>query len=133
MAGHVSVLVLAQVPALLLADPETASSDAVSTRRRACSEMTVATQTEGLPRTVAVRVSGCRECQSLLLPGEDGRDATCARCEQVDELLSLVVKLREKLERLKTIRVQAEDWWSDSLQERQRLHPPNCSGPIPFL
>ena len=56
-----------------------------------------------------------RECQSLLLPREDGKDATCVRCEQVDELLSLVVELREEVERLRTIReCEQIDWWSDS-------------------
>ena len=53
----------------------------------------------------------------LLLLMEDGKDATCMRCEQVDELLSLVVKLREEVENLRTIR-ECEweaDWWSDSL------------------
>ena len=66
---------------------------------------------------MAVQVSGCRECLSLLLPREDGKDATCVRCEQVDKLLSLVVKLREEVENLRTIR-ECEweaDWWSDSL------------------
>ena len=87
----------------------------VSTRQRACTRKTVATQTEGLPRNVAVQVSGCRECQSLLLLREDGKDATCVRCEQVDELLSLVVELREEVERLRTIReCEQIDWWSDS-------------------
>ena len=65
---------------------------------------------------MAVQVSGCRECQSLLLPREDGKDATCVRCKQVDELLSLVVELREEVERLRTIR-ECEweiDCWSDS-------------------
>ena len=72
--------------------------------QRASPRKTVATQTEGLPRNVAVQVSGCRECQSLLLPREDGKDATYVWCEHVDELLSLVVELREEVERLRTIR-----------------------------
>jgi len=98
----------------------------VSTRQRACTRKTVATQTEGLPRNVAVQVSGCRECQSLLLPREDGKDATCVRCEQVDELLSLVVELKEEVERLRTIREceREIDWWSDSLRERCRDSAP---------
>ena len=81
----------------------------VSTRQWTCTKKTAVTQTEGLPRNVAVQVSSCRECQSLLLPREDGKDATCVRCEQVDELLSLVVELRDKVERLRTIRVRAGD------------------------
>ena len=53
---------------------------------------------EGLPRNMAVQVSGCKECLSLLLPAEGGRVSTCVRCEQMNELLSLVVELKEKVE-----------------------------------
>ena len=49
---------------------------------------------EGPPGNVAVQVSGSRECLSLVLSEEGGRDSTCVRCEQVDELLSLVVELK---------------------------------------
>ena len=95
----------------------------VLTRKRASHAKTVATQTEGLLNNVAVQVSGCRECLSLLLPGEDGKDATCVRCEQLDELLNLVVELREEVDRLQTIRdcERQTDWWSDSLRERRRV------------
>ena len=51
-------------------------------------------QTDDLLRNVAVQVSGCRMCLSLLLMGEGGRDSTCMRCEQLDVLLSLVVELK---------------------------------------
>ena len=84
----------------------------VLTRKRASRAKPVATQTEGLLQDVAVQVSGCQECLNLLLPGEDGKDATCVRCEQLDELLSLVVELREEVVRLRTIR--------ESEQERLR-------------
>ena len=136
LSGLVRVLVFAEETALLLSDPGTTGSNMVSTRRQPCSGWIVATQTEGLPRNVAVQVSGCRECLSLLLPGENGRDATCARCEQVDELLSLVVELSEEIERLRAIREceRETDWWCDSLQKKeQRLQPPNCSGHSPLL
>ena len=79
------------------------------------------TQTDGLSRNVAVQVSCCRECLSLLLPGEGSRDSTCVRCEQVDELLSLVVEHKEQVQRLRTIR-ECEwetDWQSDSLACRR--------------
>ena len=120
------LLSLLRRPALLRTVPETSSLNMVSTRKRACPKKTVATQTEGLPRNVAMQVSGCRECQSLLLPREDGKDATSVRCEQVDELLSLVVELREEVERLRTIREceREIDWWSDSLRERCRDSSP---------
>ena len=85
------LLSLLRRPALLRTVPETSSLNIVSTRQQACTRKTVVTQTEGLPRNVGVQVSGCRERQSLLLPREDGKDATCVKCEQVDELLSLVV------------------------------------------
>ena len=93
------------------------------------------TQTEGLPRNVAVQVSGYRECLSLLLPGEDRKDATYVRCKQVDELLSLVVELREEVERLRTIREceREIDWWSDSLRERCRDSAPQTVVDPPLL
>ena len=128
------LLSLLRRPALLQTVPETSSLNMVSTRQRACPKKTVATQTEGLPRNVAVQVSGCRECQSLLLPREDGKDATCVRCEQVDELLSLVVELREEVERLRTIREceREIDWWSDSLRETCRdCTPQTVVDPLP--
>ena len=93
----------------------------VFTRQWAYSKKSVLTQMEGLPRNVAVQVSGCKECLSLLLPGEGGRDSTCVRCEQVDELLSLVVEHKEQVQRLRTIR-ECEwetDWQSDSLACRR--------------
>ena len=84
-----------------LAVSETTGLNLVSTRQRAYSKKTVATQMEGLPRDVAVQVSGCRVYLSLLLPGDGGRDSTCVRGEQVGELLSLVAELKEELERLR--------------------------------
>ena len=38
-----------------------------------------------------------RSCLSLSLLQEGSRDSTCARCEQVDGLLSLVAELKLKL------------------------------------
>ena len=59
----------------------------------------------------------------------------CVRCEQVDELLSLVVELKEEVERLRTIREceREIDWWSDSLRERDVEIPPPQSvvDPLP--
>ena len=71
---------------------------------------------ESLPRNVAVQVSSCRVSEPTAA-GEGGRDSTCVRCEQVDELLSLVVELNEDVERLRAIR-ECEweiEWWSDLL------------------
>jgi len=91
-------------PALLLAASEITGLNMVSTRQQACPKETVVTQTEGLSRNVAVQGFSCRECLNLLLPGEGGRSSTCVRCEQVDELLSMVVELKEEVERLRTTR-----------------------------
>ena len=128
------LLSLLRRPALLRTVPETSSLYMVSTRQQACPKKTVATQTEGLPRNVAVQVSGCRECQSLLLLREDGKDATCVGCKQVDELLSLVVELREEVERLRTIREceREIDWWSDTLRVGCRdCTPQTVVDPLP--
>ena len=51
----------------------------------------------------AVQVSGCRECLALSLLQEGSWDTTCVRCEQVEDLLSLVVELKEEVERLRSI------------------------------
>ena len=73
-------------------------------RQLASPMKTMATQTEVLPKNVAVQVSGFRECLSLLLPEESGRNSTCMRCEQVEDLLRTVTELKEEVERLRTIR-----------------------------
>jgi len=57
----------------------------------------VATQPEHLPRNVVVQVSSYRERLSLLLPLEGGRNTTCTRCEQVEDLLSMVAELKEEI------------------------------------
>jgi len=44
---------------------------------------------------MAVQVSGCRECLSLAPIPEDGRDNCCVRCDQVNDLLSLVSELKK--------------------------------------
>jgi len=75
------LLSLLRRPALLRTVPETSSLNIVSTRQQACTRMTVVTQTEGLPRNVVIQVSGCRECLRLLLPREDGQDASCMKCK----------------------------------------------------
>ena len=65
------------------------------------------------PRNVAVQVPSC----SKRLPVKGGRDFTCVRCEQVDDLLSMVVKLKEEAERFRSITEckQEVDLWSNSL------------------
>ena len=89
----------------------------VDTRQRILSRKSVATQTDCPLRDVAVQVSGCMECLSLLLPSEGGRGTVCVRCEQVDGLVRLVAELKEEVERLRAIREceREIDWWSNSL------------------
>jgi len=50
---------------------------------------------------VAVQVSGCSECLSLLLPEKGSRDFTCMRCQQIGDLHIMVVKPKEEVERLR--------------------------------
>lgn len=86
----------------------------VSTRQRALSKKAVVTQTEGLPRDVAAQVSGCRDCLSLPLPGEQSSRETCS---QVEGPLTMVAELKEEVERLRSTRAcdQEIDWGSNSL------------------
>lgn len=48
----------------------------------------------------AVQVSDRGECLILSLLQEGSRDTTCVGCEQVEDLLSIMVELNEELERL---------------------------------
>ncbi|GAB0209138.1 hypothetical protein GRJ2_003379500 [Grus japonensis] len=93
----------------------------VPTRQKALSSVLtrkhVATQTELPQKHAATQLSGCRECLNLALAGEGSSEVGCLRCDQVDDLLSLVAELREEVERLRSIR-EAEreiDWWSQAL------------------
>ncbi|KGL92569.1 hypothetical protein N301_03553, partial [Charadrius vociferus] len=83
----------------------------------------VGTQTEAPGKHVGVQASGCRECRGLALAMEGSGDNTCVRCEQVNDLLSLVIELKEAVERLRTIR-QCEreiNWWAHSLRVREHV------------
>ena len=84
----------------------------------------MATQTDCPLKNAAVQVSGCRECLSLLLPSESGRDTVCVRCEQVDGLVRPVAGLKEDVERLRAIREceREIDWWSNSLPGLKEGH-----------
>jgi len=62
----------------------------VTTRGKALARRSVGTQTEVPCKYTGVQVSGCRECLTLALVPEDSRDNGCVRCEQVNDLLSLV-------------------------------------------
>ncbi|GAB0208393.1 hypothetical protein GRJ2_003305000 [Grus japonensis] len=74
-------------------------------------------QTELPQKHAATQLSGCRERQSLALAEDGSSEIGCVRCDQADDLLSLVAELREEVERLRSIR-EAEkeiDWWSQAL------------------
>jgi len=97
----------------------------------------VGTQTEAPCKNAGVQVSGCRECLSLALVPEDSRDNGCVRCEQVNDLLSLVAELKEEVERLRSIREceREIDWWSRTLpslrQRQQEAAPQKAENPLP--
>lgn len=95
--------------AVLSAVPHTTNQAVVSTRWKTFAKKNVATQTECLLRNAEVQVSSCRECLSLLLPPQDGRDTTCMRCKQVEDLLSLVAELKEEVDRSRSIRECAQE------------------------
>ena len=59
----------------------------------ALARMDVATQTEFPRKHAAVQVSGCRGCQCLSLAMGGSSENSCVRCDQVDDLLSLVAEL----------------------------------------
>lgn len=50
----------------------------------------VETQTEAPHKHTTAQVSGCRECQSLALAVQGDKDNTCVRCDQMNDLHSLV-------------------------------------------
>uniref|UniRef100_A0A8C8E8K1 SGNH hydrolase-type esterase domain-containing protein n=1 Tax=Otus sunia TaxID=257818 RepID=A0A8C8E8K1_9STRI len=89
----------------------------VSTRLRSTTSKNMATQTEQPRRHAAVQVPGCRECLSLSVLLESRSDSACVRCDQLDDLLSLVAELKEEVERLRSIREceREIDWWSSTL------------------
>lgn len=64
----------------------------------------VPTQTKPLQKDVSVQTPGCKECLRLSLePGDNAKDARMW-CKQVNELLWLVAKPKEKVEGLRSIR-----------------------------
>jgi len=109
----------------------------VSTCRKTVARRSMGTQTEVLHKHTAVQVSGCRECLSLALVPEDSRDNGCVECDQVNDLLSLVVELKEEVERLRSIRESESeiDWWSRTLPSlrprQQEAAPQKVEDPVP--
>jgi len=64
----------------------------------------VETQTEVLQEHPSAQVCGCSGCQSLALAVQGDRDSMCVRCNQLNNLFSLVADLKEVVERLRSIR-----------------------------
>lgn len=75
-----------------------------SHKRKSVAKNNVETQTVVLKQHDSVQVSGCSKSQSLAftVPGEG--DSTCVRCNQVNDLLSPVVDLKQEVERLRSIK-----------------------------
>ncbi|PKU47774.1 death-associated protein 1 [Limosa lapponica baueri] len=95
----------------------------VRTRSKDIVKKAVGAHTEAPRKHVGVQASGCRECQGLALAMEGSGDNACVRCEQVNDLLSLVVELKEEVERLRTIREceREIDWWAHALREKEHV------------
>lgn len=95
-----------------------------------------ATLTEPPQKHAAVQGSGCRESQSLVLILYSSRDESCVRYDQIDDLLSLVVELREEVERLSIRDFEEEiDSWEHSLPSLRQIHqlaaPKEVKDPLP--
>ena len=69
----------------------------VFTHLKAVVRRTVATKTELPHKHTAVQLFGYKECLSLTLIPEGGRDKSCFLCDRVNDLLSLVVELKEEV------------------------------------
>ena len=85
--------------------------------RKAAAKKNVETQTEVPKQHPSVQISGCSECQSLAFAVLGEGDSTCVRCDQLNDLLSLVVDLKEEVERLRSIKEceREIDWWCQTL------------------
>lgn len=70
---------------------------------------------------MAVQACGCSKCLSLLVPEKEGRNASCVRCEQADDVLSVVAALQEEVESLRSIGEceQETGLWCNSLRDRR--------------
>ena len=108
----------------------------VSTRIKTTISKNVVTQTELTHKHAEVQVPGCRGWLSQSILSEGSSDNTCVRCDQLDDLLSLVAELKE-VERLRSIREceREIDWWSNTLaplkQQEQMEAPKEGGDPSP--
>jgi len=106
-------------------------------RWKATAKNNVETEAEVPKQDGSVQVSVCSECQSLAFAVLGEGDSTCVRCNQLNDLLSLVVDLKEEVERLRSIREceREIDWWCQTLlamRSWQPLETPHIkSHPLP--
>lgn len=108
----------------------------VATWTKAVVRKTVGIQTGAPHKHMGIQATGCRECQSLVLAMEGSGDNSCVRFKQVNDLLSLVIKLKDEVERLRSIREceREIDWWTYplSLRERKQVEAPGkLEDPLP--
>ena len=96
--------------------------------RKAVAKKNEDTQTEIPKQDAGVQFSGCRERQSLALPafsalGEGG--SNCVRCDQVNYLLSLMVDLKDEVERLRSVKEceRETDCWYQTLSAPRSRQP----------
>ena len=89
----------------------------VSTRQKALAKKNVVAQMECVPKNLMVQVSDCREFLILLLLVKGSRNSTCSQLMQVDDLFSMVMELKEGVQRSRSFgECKREiDWWSNSL------------------
>ena len=91
--------------------------------RIADAQASVETQTEAPTQDASIQVTGCHKCHSLAFAVLGDGGGTCIRCDQLNDLLSLVVDLMEEVERLRTIKECEEtDQWCQSLLALRSWH-----------
>ncbi|TRZ16813.1 hypothetical protein HGM15179_010322 [Zosterops borbonicus] len=96
----------------------------VSTRSKTAVGISVCNQVELSKKDASVQTYSCPECLSLSFVSGDNVKEACLRCEQVNDLLSLVAELREEVEQLRSIRESGRemDWWSSALPSLRDSH-----------
>ena len=72
-------------------------------KRKTAAKKNVEIQTEVPKQNASMQVSGCSECLAFEAVLGEG-DSTCVRCNELNDLLSLVVDLKEEVERLRSIK-----------------------------
>lgn len=78
--------------------------DMKGAHERKTAKKNVDTQTVVPKQHASTQVSGCSECQSLAFALLGEGDSTCVRCDQVNDLFSFVVDLKDEVERLRSIK-----------------------------